>query len=569
MLIELAESFNQLPVEMNRVSGTHLLWRNQSINCEMSDDEFVDNYSWVVKDNSFADKSRSHPNITKTMFAERYGGFGIGTNGGGARVVNFKNSQIKGVGANALAGDGALRSHSYGGLDIQGAIKEVIYSQLLNKISPVGVQTINGLIFLDNKSALHNDSATPSVLMVRELIARPSHFLPCLNFRLKPEHRTLMRSDYSRVLGIYQGIGKQALLSEFYALIQHFLDKCADQLSFFRMARLSHNALTPSNISMDGRVLDTALCSFVVSGTNYGQVTSYFEEPSTPALIAKDWFYLINKFLFEEPVAEHFLMLYEEKFYQYAHVNMGYVFGLDREMSTKFSSTMEWKKVSSRLLSLLSMGSPTKTSTLPTVDSVDFVNDILTASLYSIMNNQDINKASKFLTEFTQDLNSLLIMMSESLGWHGQSEKSFYKTFTIQTLKRAILSSYFFITYIGRTVDDNCATGSIENTAQIINENDHISSWIYENLLSERSTLYSGNGVTFEYSSETDEYLYHGKDGSEQRFCDIASLQSIIDASVNDYIVQRYDFAPFLKRLIALLSGDAPNSFNGVKNVFC
>jgi len=468
-----------------------------------------------------------------------------------------------------LAGDGALRSHSYGGLDIQGAIKEVIYSQLLNKISPVGVQTINGLIFLDNKSALHNDSATPSVLMVRELIARPSHFLPCLNFRLKPEHRTLMRSDYSRVLGIYQGIGKQALLSEFYALIQHFLDKCADQLSFFRMARLSHNALTPSNISMDGRVLDTALCSFVVSGTNYGQVTSYFEEPSTPALIAKDWFYLINKFLFEEPVAEHFLMLYEEKFYQYAHVNMGYVFGLDREMSTKFSSTMEWKKVSSRLLSLLSMGSPTKTSTLPTVDSVDFVNDILTASLYSIMNNQDINKASKFLTEFTQDLNSLLIMMSESLGWHGQSEKSFYKTFTIQTLKRAILSSYFFITYIGRTVDDNCATGSIENTAQIINENDHISSWIYENLLSERSTLYSGNGVTFEYSSETDEYLYHGKDGSEQRFCDIASLQSIIDASVNDYIVQRYDFAPFLKRLIALLSGDAPNSFNGVKNVFC
>lgn len=569
MLIELANSFNQLPVEMNKISGTHLLWRNRSASSQLTDDEFVDNYSWIIKNSYFGEATSNNSNITKTMFAERYGGFGIGTNGGGARVVNINNAQIKGVGANALAGDSALRSHSYGGLDIQGAIKEIIYSRLLNKISPVGVQAINGLIFLDHKSALHNDSTAPSVLMVREVIARPSHFLPCLNFRLKPEHRALMRSDYSRVLGIYKSIGKQALLSDFYALIQNFLDRCADQLSFFRMARLSHNALTPSNISMDGRVLDTALCSFVVSGTNYGQVTSYFEEPSAPALIAKDWFYLISKFLCEKPVAEHFLMLYEEKFYQYAHVNMGFIFGLDREMSTKFSSSMEWKKVSSRLLSLLSMGSPTKTRALPTVDSVDFVNDILTASLYSIINSQEISKASKFLTEFTHDLNSLIITMSESLGWHGQNEKSFYKAFTIQTIKRAILSSYFFITYIGRTVDDNCAAGSIENTTQIINENDHMSSWIYENLLSERSILYSGNGVSIEYSSEADEYLYHGTDRSTCRFSDVRNLQSIIDSNGNYYIVQRYDFAPYLKRIIALLSGDAANSFNGVKNVFC
>lgn len=157
MLIELANPFNQLPVEMNKISGTNLLWRNRSANCNISDEEFLDNYSWVVKNSSFAETSKSHSNVTKTMFAERYGGFGIGTNGGGARVVNVDNAQIKGVGANALVGDGALKSHSYGGLEIQGAIKEIIYSQLLNKISPVGVQTINGLIFLDHKSALHND----------------------------------------------------------------------------------------------------------------------------------------------------------------------------------------------------------------------------------------------------------------------------------------------------------------------------------------------------------------------------------------------------------------------------
>lgn len=569
MLIKLATTFNQLPVDVNKISGTQLLWRGQSANNPMSDSEFVDNYSWVVKNNFFTDEFRSRPDITQTMFAERYGGFGIGTNGGGARVVNINDAQIKGVGANALAGDGALRSHSYGGLDIQGAVKEIIYSRLLNKISPVGVQNINGLIYLDQTSALHNDTNAPSVLMVREPIARPSHFLPCINFRLKPENRALMRSDYSRVLSIYKSIGKQALLSEFYTLIQHFLDKCADQLSFFRMARLSHNALTPSNIGMDGRVLDTALCSFLVAGSNYGQLTSYFEEASIPAAIAKEWFYLVNKFLTDEPVEEHFLKLYEEKFYQYASVNMGFIFGLDREMSTKLSGTLEWRKVASRLLSLLSMGSPIKTSTLPTVDAVDFVNDILTASLYSILNNCEINKTNKFLTEFTHDLNSLIAMMASSLGWHGQNEQSFYKSFLIQTIKRAILSSYFFITYIGRTVDDNYATGNVDNTAEIINENDHIADWIYENLLSERSTIYSDYEVSIEYSSVTNEYLHRDSDGIETRINDIRALRSIIDANKSHYIIQNYDFYPYLNRLFALIDGDARHSFNGVKNVFC
>ncbi|MBE8716322.1 hypothetical protein [Cellvibrio polysaccharolyticus] len=569
MLIKLADSFNLLPVEMNKVSGTHLLWRNRSTNGDVSDDEFVDNYSWVVKGSTFSDTLNSYPNSTRMMFAERYGGFGVGTNGGGARVVNINNAQIKGVGANALAGDGALKSHSYGGLDIQGAVKEVIYSRLLNKISPIGVQNIHGLIFLDETSALHNNSNAPSVLMVRESIARPSHFLPCMYFRLKPEHRALMRSDYSRIFSIYKNIRENNLLSEFYSMIQNFLERCADQLSFFRMARFSHNALTPSNISMDGRVLDTSLCSFVISGSNYGQVTSYFEEPATPAQVIKEWFYLINKFLFDKPVEEHFLMLYEEKFYQYAHVNMGYMFGLDREMSTKLSCTVEWRRVSTRLLSLLSMGSPIKIGTLPTDDSIDFVNDILTASLYSILNNLKIDKANKFLSEFILDLDLLMTLLSSSLGWHGQNEHVFHKVFVIQTIKRAILSSYFFITYIGRTVDEFCADGRVEDTEKVIIQNDRIADWIYENLLSERCTLYSGNGISIEYDRVSDEYLYCDKAGIVKHINSSRHLRQIIDSNKSDCIVQGYNFHPYLKRLVALMDGDAENSFNGVKNVFC
>jgi hypothetical protein len=378
-----------------------------------------------------------------------------------------------------------------------------------------------------------------------------------------------MRSDYSRVLGIYKSIGKQALLSEFYTQIQHFLDRSADQLSFFRMARLSHNALTPSNICMDGRVLDTALCSFVISGSNYGQVTSFFEEPSIPALVAKEWFYLIKKFLTDVPAEEHFLKLYEDKFFQYACVNMGFIFGLDREMSTKLSGNPEWQKVSSNLISLLSLGSLTKTSTSPSANATDFINDILTACFYSILHNRKPNSTADFLDEFIYDLNSLIAIMGSSLCWHNQNEHSFVKTFAIQTLKRAVLSSYFFITHISGLVDDYCAAGHIDRSAEIINELDHAANWIYENLLSESCIIFSGNGVTIEYSSVEEGYLYRDRGGSENRIDDIRTLRTIIDTNKSDYIIHNYNFYPYLKRLFALIEGDAINSFNGVKNVFC
>jgi hypothetical protein len=570
MLTELAEPFNRLPVEMNKFVGAQLLWRDSPATRrhELSDGQFVDNYSWLTKSNFLDDKTRVRTDITATMFAERYGGVGLATNGGGARVVNLADVQIKGVGANALAGQGTPSSHSYGGLDIQGAVKEIIYSRLLNKISPVGVQAIEGLILLDATSALHDGNKAPSVLLVRERVARPGHFLPCVNFRPKPEHRSSMQSDYSRVLGIYKSIGRHALLSDFYILVQHFLDKCADQLSFFRVARLVHGALTPSNLCLDGRVLDTGLCSFIVSGTNYGQVTSYFDEAATPPLVIREWFYLIGKFLTDKPVEDHFFQLYDEKLCQYAFVNIGFMFGVDREMSTKLAPMVEWRKVASRLLYLLSKGSLTKTSELPTVDAADFVNDVLTASLYSILSGREIPTASRFLADFTGEVRALITMMAPSFTWHGQGEQSFCRSFAIQTVKRAVLSSFFFITYIGRTVDDHYAAGGIDDSGGLIDSNARVADWIFENLVSERSTLYSGNGVSIQYCSSTDDFIYRDAEGTERRTADVRTLRAIVDQNSNGYIVHNYDFKPYLRRILALLDGDAENCFNGVKNVF-
>jgi hypothetical protein len=218
--------------------------------------------------------------------------------------------------------------------------------------------------------------------------------------------------------------------------------------------------------------------------------------------------------------------------------------------------------------SLLSTGSPIKTSILPTVDATDFVNDIFIASLYSIVHGCDAHINNKFLSEFTRDLAALVSIMSSSLGWRGQNERSFVKAFAIQTIKRAILSSYFFITYIGKAVDDNYADGTIENTAELINQNDHIAGWLYENLLAERCTIYCGNGVLIEYNIASDQFMYAAQPGLETSVIEILSLRALIDTTKDDYDIQNYDFYFYLKRLFAFLDGDSTNSFNGVKNVF-
>lgn len=569
MIFDLAEQFNRVPVEINRVSGTQILWRANSLSDtgNLTDQEFTYRYSWVIRDGFFFEPSRILAD-RETAFAERYGGSGIGCNGGGARVINFHGIQLKGVGANSLAGRDAPHSHSYGGLDIQGAVKEIVYSRLLNKISPVGAQQIHGLLLLDRSSAAHNGNKAPSVLMVREQAVRPAHFLPCLDFRVKPEYQNSLRSDFSRILGIYKNIAKSSLLTDFYVLIQDFLDKCADQMSFFRMARLSHNALIPSNLCFDGRVLDTGLCSFVVSGTNYGQLTSFFEEAAIPPLIARELFHLIKKFTLNEVIEDHFLSLYGEKFNQYAIINAGFVFGINREMSIKFSRSIEWLKISSRLQSLLSLGSIEKTSILPTVDSIDFANDIIAASLFAVLHKKEICVPSKYLSEFSNDLASLMKSTHVAFeGYHG-SEDIFSVAFAIQTLKRIFLSSYFFITYIGRSVDVAASGDDFEKTVEIIHDNDKIMHWFFEDLASEKCTLFSSQNLAIEFDCLKNQFRVACKDSQPERFKSAIELLSYISHARDSFIIQDYDFQPFLIKLCSLLIGNAQASFRGVQNVF-
>jgi hypothetical protein len=88
-------------------------------------------------------------NSSNTFYAERYGGIGIGTNGGGARCGYYKSYQIKGVGRTPLVGKDCETWHSYGGLSLFDAIYEAIYSKILNNVLPKGAVNTCGVRFVE------------------------------------------------------------------------------------------------------------------------------------------------------------------------------------------------------------------------------------------------------------------------------------------------------------------------------------------------------------------------------------------------------------------------------------
>lgn len=569
MILDELRNQCEIPVRINKVIDTKLLWRSRSAfgHQNLSDEEFLETYSWVIKDSFFRSVNQIS-NEQSVGTAERYGGIGISTNGGGARVVNFSGAQLKGVGANQLAGNDTPSSHSYGGLDIQGAAKEIIYSAVLNRISPVGAQQVHGMIYLDSHSAVHEGTPSPAVILIREQCIRMGQFLPCRDFREKPEFAGSIKADHHRILSLYKMIDGKIGLSEFYIMLQNFLDKSADQLSFLKFAKLSHNALTPSNISTDGRLLDTSTCSFVLAGSNFGQLTCVMEEPEVPTLVISEILYLINKYSLRNEIGEHLTKLYREKYQQYMWINAGFVLAIERDISIRLSSLPAWKKFSHMFHSLVLVGCAEKTHSLPTSEAKDLANEMLSGSLFALFHRLEVPENLKFMRDLSLELKIIFKAAYGVFEGLFVSRHIFLTSIFIQILKRAYLSSFFYITYIGHAIDESCKYSTTEETVKIIKCCEDTADWIYESVSSEVTTIYLDSEKTLFYKRSDGKIYFKLFDCSPIEIGTFSDLRNFVSNSTDKYIIMDYDFKSFIEKICAFFCFNKSQSFNGVKDVF-
>lgn len=415
---------------------------------------------------------------------------------------------------------------------------------------------------------IHNGNPSRSVILVRGQVLRAAHWLPCLDFREKPEYKSQLQSDYCRLLKLYKPIARQSLQSEFLQSLQLFLERCADQLSFFRIARFSHNALAPSNLGYEGEVLDTALCSFVVAGSNYGVETSFLEEPGIPAVIAINIFEQLNKFTGLRLSPNPFLTLYEQKFMQYAAVNFGFTFALNRSLATILSTSPEWRTVFQYSMSLLSSCCNQTESALPSVHSIDFYNDLYSAALYTIYHRLIPPDNLRSLARFSDDLLSLLKIIEANVCHDLVSSQNFLVGAVIQIMKRLVASQLFFITYVGRAVDDAFLSFDGSEADRIIRSFSQASSWIFESIEHSVCTIFSTDCLHIDYS--VNEGLYRVKTNG---YLEISSpcpqvIDSWLRVSNPHMTICDFDFRKFVFSLFAFLCAKPSDSFNGVRNVY-
>jgi hypothetical protein len=282
-----------------RVRDTETVWMNdaetamlsQALSGAPTPESFARFFSYLPQENSCFDKESLDLTDVRMYQAERYGGAGIGNNGGGGRVGNFGGFQIKGTGPNPLGDNTNSTWHSYGSLHLVDAAYEAIMSTILNRMLPLGCVKTYGLIFTNSRGALHAKGSalhpTSGALLVRDLSVRPAHFMRAALFL--PKKSSNLLPDRHRVRMVNRQLRKEfGHDNNYIKYLGTFILSAAKQFAFALAARITHGALTPSNICLDGRWIDLTETRFLPGGTNfYGQSPFYQDAQIVVKVIAE------------------------------------------------------------------------------------------------------------------------------------------------------------------------------------------------------------------------------------------------------------------------------------------
>ena len=334
---KLSESFC-VPFSSFQLEKPTLIWVNNA--SLITKDELENDCSFVKSDNRCFADIKVNFESTKVLYAEQYGGTGTGFNGGGVRCGNVKKFQLKGIGVNQTVGEHNNFDHSSGMYPVFEAVTEAINSVILNTILPVGTIEYLGIIGIGQSSNLKNN-VTELAIGVREKGIRPAHFMRAANFKPVEHNREKIVDDVVRTRmtnqKFYQNFTNQQELIQF---IGKFLSNTAVQFAFARIYQIAHGAVSPSNITIEGKWLDLTNATFIPSNKNYcasESTVTFYSEPMVICDIVEEWVDGIAKYnrlnLNSTPLIQYFT----QQFDAYLLYYIPEFFGLSsKDMNVKY-----------------------------------------------------------------------------------------------------------------------------------------------------------------------------------------------------------------------------------------
>ena len=333
---------NLVAYECVRIRDARTVWLNDAstealaeiLDTDSKATSFARHFSYVPAVNSCFTEAELDQNDRRVYFAERYGGRGVGDNGGGARAGNHGKFQIKGTGPNPLAGH-ASKWHSYGSLSLIDAAYEAIYSTVLDGVLPRGCAKVHGVIHTSLTGALNllgwgtkNIELLPTsgALLVREQTMRPAHFM---HAELFASREPGIVREPMRIRAVHRRLRKHFdTTNQFVQFLGEVILSSAKQFAFARAARIAHGGISPSNICLDGRWIDLSEARFLSGGKNFrGAPVSFYDEPQVIAEAVTQIMYVFGKcntlHLNTAPLLDYFQNAFDGSFAYYTLSMLG------------------------------------------------------------------------------------------------------------------------------------------------------------------------------------------------------------------------------------------------------
>lgn len=259
----------------NRLSAPDVLWTNQD--AALGIDLPGHSYCTPLGD----EPASTYRSESKTFYAERYGGEGVGHNGGGVRCAALGNVQVKGFGRTPLYGQRTDFWHRHGGASVHEAVREALWGEVCQIALPFGGIRTHGIVLTGSSIKFNSwfgERVAPRALIIREGALRPAHYMQAVFFDPTSEFRHTELSDSCRtreaVARLTNGLGHALRRSaedksNLNELLMLMLRRFAEQYSAARMRKLFHGTLNCSNICLDGRWIDFGTITTV---SDYGRI---------------------------------------------------------------------------------------------------------------------------------------------------------------------------------------------------------------------------------------------------------------------------------------------------------
>lgn len=300
-------------VTLRRLPDARLIWLNRrvmhldpqfknTLNTQLYKQHLLRQCAYAIPDEIF---TISHVQESTSATVDRYGGEGIGCNGGSGRAVFVNGYHVKGIGRTPLVSPLTDQAHASGGAYLEECAREVVLSEIVDAEFPHGAVPVLAIIdtgFVQIWDTNRGPKLERRCLLIRPAYLRPAHFMRALNYVGHHHHDGML--DAQRVALTIQIACEQFGLNEFSAQWENFWSRWANQLAYAFVHRLNHGGNSASNIALDGQLMDfggmTALpswarISITEGGWPAGQDMNYLihAQLSASTMLAKhikqDW----------------------------------------------------------------------------------------------------------------------------------------------------------------------------------------------------------------------------------------------------------------------------------------